>query len=158
MSNVVSGVVDKIWEKDGKYSIIIDDVFYSTYTTKPKCNEGDTITMNFTKRGRFCNADPKSIEINDAAPAAVASSEAGGKGKNKQDIIQYQAARNTAMEFLKITLEQGAVKLSAKQDAKYDELMGLLHEVTDQFFAEAANLGVVEMPDVIDNSGKYGDE
>ena len=140
------GIVEKIYEKNGMYSIIMEDIFYSTYKTKPACNEGDEVVFQFVQKGRFYNADPKTVEVVSATPAAKASAEAGGSGNNKQDIIQYQAARNTAMAFLTVAISEGAVKLPAKQADKYDAFMSLLHDVTDQFFEEAANLGPVAAP------------
>lgn len=133
----MTGVVEKIFEKGGRYSFVIDEKWYSTYRTKPSCNEGDTISFEYVVKGNFQNADPATIEVVSAtAPAKVESS-----GANRQDTISYQAARKDALVFAQMAVEVGAIKLPTKQDEKYDALMGIVLELTDEFFEGTATLG-----------------
>lgn len=67
------------------------------------------------------------------------------ENKEKRDLavqkqIQYQAARNAAIEATKLALEQGAAALPAKKEAKLDALLALIGEITDRFYEDTTDI------------------
>lgn len=138
-----TGVVEKVYEKDGRYSIVVANEWYSFNTFKPSCTEGDVVEFEFTKRGKYNNADHKSLVVVNpsASPAAAAAVSVHG---NKQDIISYQAARNSAIAFMGICLHAGAVVVPKKEADRFDNLKGLLYDLTEEFFKSSQNLGPID--------------
>lgn len=61
--------------------------------------------------------------------------------KIRQKQIQWQAARNTSIEFVKMAIENGAVKLPAKQAEKFEALLALVDEVARDYYRVTAAFG-----------------
>lgn len=57
-----------------------------------------------------------------------------------QKQIQYQAARNSAIEVIKVGVQAGAVKLPAAKDKALDALLALVDEVTIQYDAAVSDV------------------
>lgn len=154
----VTGEVARIFSNDsGTFNVkMSDDEMYGFFKTKPNFKEGDTVTFSYSQRGKYRNADPKTVVVV-AAPAAGQSATSSA-GLSNQDIIRYQAARNSALTFLQLAAQTDAVKLPAKQAEKYDALMGLVHEVTDRFYQEANVCGTLDEPASWADSGAFDGE
>jgi hypothetical protein len=144
--STITGEVVRIFRNDnGTYNVKMnDDNVYGFYKNKPTFQEGDTVSFDYSKNGKWLNADAKTVSVVSApAPGASVGSAAG---PSNQDVIRYQAARNSALSFLDIAAREGAIKLGSKQADKFDELMNLLHSITDQFFEEANICGTLVRP------------
>lgn len=140
---VAQGKVQFINNKQGIFSIKLSDGnLYGFYKNQPMCSEGDTVEFSYTERGRYKNADHSSLKV--LGKTSPQTSSSYDSGPSNQDVIRYQAARNSALEFVSIALQHGAVKLPAKQAEQLDVLMDLTMDITDKFFQDAINLGPAE--------------
>lgn len=78
-----------------------------------------------------------------AKPAAAATAYAG-YDSNRQSSIEYQSARNAAIEYLKLAVGSEAIKLPEKPAAKLKAMDALLDAYTSQFYTDVAKLGAVK--------------
>jgi hypothetical protein len=77
--------------------------------------------------------------------ASVPSSElAAWGGLTTQSKIEYQAARNSAIEFLKLVVGSGAAKIPEAQAAKQLALEKYLDRYTAQMYQDTQRAGAVE--------------
>jgi len=140
--STIEGVVDKVFKNSaGFFNVKLrDGGWYGFGKYKPKCNEGDKIGFNWTAspNGQFMNADTKSLEIKSsevvAAPSVKSSASPTTDWDSKDKRIQWMSSRNAAIEFMKIALEQGAVKIPTKQSDKLAALEAALYDYTAVFY------------------------
>lgn len=140
------------------YTIDIAGTSYGVGKYPPKAAVGDYVEFNYTENGRYKNLDNKSLrKIAEPAGAAEAplqpapsraAPSGGGNSRymsdeaktalemKKQEVISRQAARNSALTFMSLLASQEALPIaaSAKKDAKYDALLGILDEITERFY------------------------
>ena len=142
MANRTKGIVSKTGK--GKYSYYIrldgDSVYYNT-KFEPKCNEGDTVGIEFEPKGET-RANIKNIKIFERGSGAPPKQFGGGSapaasGGDRQDSIICQHSQEMAISYLAVLLEQGAVKVTGNPEAKRTQLDATLGELTVRFFKEA---------------------
>lgn len=153
MANTVCITVQKIFERNKRYSILGDDEeWYGMGFDRPSFNEGDEIQFNFTKNGKYKNVDASSIEVTNAGeskPAGnkkatssdVMSKDDYWRRKEEGDVktqreIRYQASRNAAIEFVRLGLEQDILPLSRTKADKEEQLDMYVKTYTDMFYRE----------------------
>jgi hypothetical protein len=112
---------------------------------------GDYITFEEVLKGRYKNIAPGSIrkvaapsDAPASAPAQAGSNPATAPGKAadydrvdpKQETISKQAARNTAVEFMKVLASQEAIPYGKTADAKkkFEQLSAMLEKFTEDFY------------------------
>lgn len=152
--STISGYVEKIWAnpmkgKNGKpdwtsYAVVVDGTKYGTYTTNPKCKEGDFITFEASQSGEYWNAEGKTIKLASppaGAPKPAATQSYGGKPSNVQAAINYQSARKDAGLFLDLALKADALDLGTKKGGRIDILEAMFDQYTMRFFSDTSNLG-----------------
>jgi hypothetical protein len=142
-----TGVVEYAGVKNGNGNCKLDDGnWYSFYKQVPTFEKGDTVSFDYAQKGTFRNGKIDTV--------VVMKGEGGTKAGSKdvpsnQDVIRYQAARNTAVQLLQLAASQDALPLPAKKADKYDALMGMFYELTDTFYSEAATCGASAGADVV---------
>jgi hypothetical protein len=119
------------------YAMVVDGNRYGVGNKPPAAKPGDTVSFTATQNGNFLNADVKTLTVVANAAAAVAS--AGGlskpvgtaSGDYKQDVISRQAAYNTAIAFVQLAVDAGAIPgVGPKTSAV--EKYSLLEAMVDQ--------------------------
>lgn len=114
----------------------------------PRVKAGGYYKLAIERNGKYINmargTKPEPIDASDsdpvatpAAPSAGRSSYAAGDDK-RQEAISRQAARNTAVEFMRLLAEKDALVLpaaSAKSAARYEAMRATLEQLTNEFFA-----------------------
>lgn len=113
-------------------------------------NKSGGSTRGGSSRGRGRNDDDDDADEDDK-PAKSRGSRGGksdkpAKGGDKPAVdwdlkdekIQWQAARNSAIELAKIALQGEALKLPAKAADKLDALEAYVQEKTEQFFRDVS--------------------
>lgn len=153
--STITGVVTKIWANQTKvgttYAIVVDNVRYGLYKTKPSCSEGDYVTFEAEQKGDFWNADPKTIKKAEGGPTQPAVASTGGgsyatKQDDRQDSIIYQSSRKDALHFLEIAVAAGVVDLGTKTAGKKIEALNLfVDKQTQRYFEDVKNLGHTEV-------------
>lgn len=144
----VSGIVEKIWQNqldtgDTTYTIVIDGERYGCYTNEPKCKAGDSVELNYTSKGKYKNADVKSIK-KVAAPAGAAPKAAYGGKRNDdvQNAITYQAARKDALQLTEILVSLDILDVGNKsKGAKVDVVLKYVDGLTKRFYEDTKTLG-----------------
>jgi len=120
-------------------------------------DEGNTVEIEVertTARGGKENVylnSAKLVSGGAAKPAAGAAAGGGNGGGGRghysdatQQAIQYQAARNSAIEYLKLVVGANACKLPEKEASRLKALDALLDSYTAQFYADTSTLGAVK--------------
>ena len=151
MQGKVAFVNERNWQGKTLHSfkLVDDEALYVCGTVKPRINKGDFVTFEAkpNPKGQMV-VDLNSMQAKEAevVTAGIAGKAAwGGKsGYNddkRQRTIEWQAARNSAIAAAQVILGNGALKMPAKESAKYEAVMALISELTKQFFEETATLG-----------------
>lgn len=148
----VTGTVQGISNKNGIYSLGIgegDNVdWYGFYKTEPQCNKGDTVEVGFTRKGRWLNADPKTLKVVGAgsAPSNATRGSVGGNAQpdNRQASIVMQSSMKTATDIVRLLIDTGAVSVGAAKTAgakakAFDIVMDTHAEVTRRLYNRATH-------------------
>jgi len=125
------------------YDLIMDNGDkYGLGPFRPKhIADGDYVSFEVEYNGNFKNVARGSLQKEakpaGAAPASRAAPAAAyAKAQdNRQEIISKQAAANTAIAFVKMAIDTGAIKLPAKNAA--DTLLAITSEYTAVFYKKA---------------------
>lgn len=151
MQGNVAFVNEKNWNGKTLYSFKLqnDPTLYTCGMTKPTVSKGDYITFEGkeTNNGRF-EVDVRSINVKKAEVVTPNKGYFRDDSK-RQETIEWQAARNSAIAAAGVILQAGALKLPAKEADKYSVVTMLISELTHKFFKETKTLGVeLEIPKV----------
>ncbi len=149
--------IKKIFQRGQFWNVISEDEeFFGVGTNKPSFNEGDTISFEYTQRGRFMNAVPQTISVVSRGEASSPRSKPAAKAKSapakedwgarnkywedkeKRDIIiqkgiRYQSSRNAAIEVVTSAVSNGAISLGSKKAEQLDNLLDAIDIVTERF-------------------------
>lgn len=145
------------------------DGFFGCGISDPKVKKGDTIEFDYEIVNGRSTVVVDTINLLSAAPSErsgvssePSASSGGGRsdaqyweGKAKRDIendeyrrsndirIQYQSARNAAIEVAGILVEAGLIQIPEKKGAGYDVVMGKIEDLTNEFFQKTSNVGAI---------------
>lgn len=151
----VSGVVDAVKDFPTRtgatmYSLIVDGGRYGCGSRKPACKPGDTVTFDMVQKGEYKNIEMSTLVVEAGVPRQPArSSSGGGFSDNRQETISKQAALNTAISFVKMVVDAGALpgttaKLSAED--KYGIIEGLVDRKVQEFYEFSTGSALAEGP------------
>lgn len=155
MQGRVTFVNEKPWNGKTLYSFKLanDEALYMCGTDKPSIAKGDFIEFDaeLNPRGQSL-VKTKSIKKKESevvTPSSGAGREAYWQDKAKSDDtrqskIEWQAARNSAIAAADVILKNGALKLPAKENAKYDAVMALIGDLTSVFFEQTKTLSTAK--------------
>ena len=135
MSDKVVGVVEKISQRGKAFNINVDGTWYGFGFEEPDFSEGVTAEFEVVKRGRFMNVDNKTFKVVDEKSAPKKGS-TGGKGSygDVQRSINWQSARNAAIEVARIGVEAGAISLGSTKAKKLDALFAFIDNTTERYY------------------------
>lgn len=124
------------------YDLIMDGQKYGLGKFPPKfVNSGDYVTFEVEMNGQYKNVARGSLKKlpkpeGTTAPTAKAATASYAKAQdNRQEIISKQSAANTAIAFVKMAVETGAIKLPAKNAG--DTLLAITKEYIGTFYKMA---------------------
>lgn len=149
-----SGVVGKVNPRNTKvgitYSFVLDgpdDKWYGTFKDTPP-NEGDFVQFEYVTNGAgFHNVDMKTLTTT-AAPegdttVSAPAKKAFASSSNKDANIQWQSARNAAINLAAVAVDGGAIALGGgKADAKLEALLIQVNRMTLDFFDQSMEVSV----------------
>lgn len=160
MSDFVQGQVQAVSKSQkGFYSLRVNDDWYGYAMKNPGVDKGQEVAFSFTSKGDFKIIDGDSFEITKKEAAPVS----GGSGNSRdgywekkaevdkvqQRIREHHAARGTAVDLVKVLVENGAVKLPSTENKRYDAVLALTDELTERFYQDIGerfyNNGEVEL-------------
>lgn len=145
------GYLDRIFSKpyQGKmlYSFKIrdNDTYFRLGEKQLKCKEGSKIKFEANEKNGV-NPDDVVVEAvtsqTEQAPRATTNKESYWDAKEARDIetgkiIQYQAARNSAISVADLILKNDGLALPSDTPKKYQVIMDLVNSLTVRFFDEA---------------------
>ena len=121
------------------YSFMVDNQWYGCGFDNPNVEKGDTIEFTFTKGTYGLDVDVSSItkKSNTAVKSAATNKTGVSVAGDRQVSIVYQSQHRDAVSFVQFAVEQGAIKLPAKQADKYDVLLELVQGLTVQWCLDA---------------------
>lgn len=140
VTGVVSSITPRQWNNKTLYSLTVSGVNYGAGDRQPACSVGDTVSFTATKKGDYNNIAPNTLQVVPAAAGAPATPAVSAHDV-RQRIIQYQAARNSAITAVDILLKAEAIKLPAAQAKKADAILALIDELTDRFDSDTLEIG-----------------
>lgn len=149
MSDKVTGIVQKI-TKNKAYSVLVEEDWYGAGFNKPEFSEGYEIEFDVVMNGKYKNM-ANVVVLNDTpvaptniTPAKASNKTSGGtfskdsywENKEQRDIriqkeIRFQASRNTAVSFVQVLLESGAI--ASYEKAAATKKAGILEEVLNHY-------------------------
>ena len=120
---------------------------------KPNANKGDFVSFGYKEGGNGRHSvDVKSIQVKQAEVVQAGAAPMGRMESTfdkRQETIEYQAARNSAIAAANVILTAGALKLPAKEADKYKVVVELIHDLTGRYFAETKTLGKGPAPEEV---------
>lgn len=143
--------ITKIHEKETSYGKMYDFEFSDgnkvgagKYLPKG-FSAGDYVQYEYEQKGNYKNLRSGSMSKLDKPAGVAAPAPAGGKttftrnDDKRQEIISKQAALNSAISYVTLLQNAGALPIpaSAKQDKKADLILGLLNHFTGHFYKQA---------------------
>ena len=133
-----TGELKRIMSRGKAWNIQVGSDWFGYGFEEPAAKEGDTVEFQWEQKGNFRNVVKGSMSVVGQGVAAPAPAKANSYA-DRDTSIQYQSSRKDALAILPILLEQGAVSLPSKKDAKFDACMALLNEITNTFFLDIGN-------------------
>lgn len=154
MSNEITGVIQDIRTRSvagGKtaYNIVIAGQEYGAGLFAPKADVGDYVKFELDESRGYKNVAKGSLKVskNKTPPAEQAAVQTAAKPSynntfdTRQDAISRQAASNTAIAFLALAQNVGALPAAgAKKGAALEALDAMLKKYTEHFYEQ--NTGV----------------
>lgn len=158
MTMQVTGTIEKAHTNaQGYKSILVDDVWYSTYKTDYSSLEGQPVKFTAVQKGQYFNVkgDVEPATNGAAAPAPRANqapAPAAQANVDRQASIVLQSSYKTAADLLGNLIAADKVAVGAKGKA-YDAAVGLLDELAAHIFRSCINPqrffeGIAEEQDV----------
>lgn len=151
MSETASGVVgwvgSKKFGKKNLWSFKFDgeEDFFRTGETDPNLKQGDVISFDWSVNNNgYKVVDVSSIEKSQAAKPEVKAQGGSATAKaaigydQKQRVISYQAATNSAIAIAKIAVENDMLKLGA-QNKKLENFNQVVTEIADELVVQYMN-------------------
>ncbi len=159
--STITGVVQKIDTKfiqklnKNMFDIIVNGKAYGIGMYAPRdVAEGDTVTFTATEeqwpkveRGTLRKASAAEAS---AAPAAPTKAYVANSFDDRQAVISKQAALNTAIAFVKMALDSGAINLGSSGPAK----LGIIEAAMFEFAAKFHQFSTGETVEVPEVAGK----
>lgn len=149
----VQGFVSKINVKPTQYGnmhdLVVNNTFYGAGKYPPKgIAVGDYVQFEATQKpgSKYWNVAPGSLTKMDkpagvAPPTAAPTYNGGNKGfDDRQTVISKQAALNSAMTFVSLLTQAGALPIAKKDmtPAKAaDAVLGIVDHYTDLFYKQS---------------------
>jgi hypothetical protein len=147
------------WNVQLRSSKTGDVAWFGCGFMEPPFKEGDEV--QFTYSGQWKTIERESVKIlsrrpsqpgntgnqqYSRQPAANSGKDAYWKNKEERDIkkdeiIQRQACRNTAIAFVDLALKHDAVALPTKKADRYDALLALTEEVAIELYNRNHSIG-----------------
>lgn len=138
-----SGVVFKLYPSNyggGSFRLENDQTYYNSQGPLP-ANVGPGVSVEFEAgdlRGKGRQIQGTVNVVQRAAASAPATS--GASLGERESSIQYQAARNSALEMVGLLLQGEAVKLGDKLSGRVTVLEALVDKYTADFYADTLTL------------------
>lgn len=160
----VTGVVESITSRDtqyGKmYDVTINGKKYGAGKYAPKAGVGDAVEFIAEQNGKFFNIGRNTLkQIDHSAVGVTTETTAASATKGtwpartadtswdeRQATISKQAAINTAIEFTRLAVEAGAVKLPSKEADKFGVLEMIVLQQASRFH-EVSTGRVMQVPE-----------
>lgn len=157
---VVEAKQERLTKAGVTYDLTVDNIKYGFFTSKPACEQGDTVSFSASKNGNFWNANAKSLKLVERASATTIQGSTGTPSvsnqsqtnttkpawipdKDRQDSIIYQSSRKDAIAFLQLLQANGLIDVGKSKSiaGKMAALEIFLDGYTHRFFEDTKNLG-----------------
>lgn len=144
----VQGRIDYINTRDTSagttYDIKVNGVRYGLFKDKCPYPEGSVVKFEVRERGQYKNVVKGSMELVEEVQKEMTGS-GGDNGTSfsdkRQTSIQFQNSRNLAGQVLASLVQADAIVMpKTDKAARYDAMLGLLDDLTWQFFEEVEGL------------------
>lgn len=145
----VSGVIQQIKTKKvgakqtTAYDLNVNGQWYGYGFYAPKANEGDYVTFEATQNGNFHNVERGTLKVGKAPPEEAKQATGGsvrqavGSYDARQDAISRQAASNTAIAWLTLLHNAGALPAGSKSKGSQQEALDVIRREYEKEFYES---------------------
>ena len=129
-----------MWIRAGKerYAGIVEEGNLVNLTTSEAKKRGSDVITVYCDKVELAQAASKPAQAKGAASAP------SGDWANRQSSIEYQSARNAAIDYLKLVVGSNAIKLPEAPAKKLKALDVILDAYTAQFYTDVALLGALK--------------
>jgi hypothetical protein len=146
------------------YSFCVDGEWYKTGFDNPNLERGYQVKFEYTEGqyGKDVNMETLKKKQGEAPKVSQGKSAGGYQKKGgppkedyvardkywaqkeindgvRQNTISYQAATNTAVDIIKVALDQDALSLGSKKADKLDNLVAIVLKVADELYGQYLN-------------------
>lgn len=149
VSGVVERITDRKFGNSTLYSVKVGGNFYGMGKTKPNFREGDSISFSSDLNARGYQEVKGEIKLEQRTATTTTTTGTGARAgylpdREKQAVIARQAARNSAIALLQVGASFGILPLPKAEKDKFDALLTLCDQLTDDFVDYAMNGRVSE--------------
>ena len=156
MTETVKGVVEVISNRGKAYNIKVDGNWYGFGFESPGFEEGTVVEFDVKANGKWKNVDNDTLKVLGKSTAPKKEAAETYSGGNREDywskkeerdvVVQrqicYQASRNSALSFMTLLMEAGAVKMPTKQADKVAVMEEVLNHYTVMFTEATFDYGL----------------
>lgn len=133
----ITGVLDKCYERNGKFSVNVNDTWYSTWKNDYRDLEGQTVTFEAesVRKGNrtYWNVAGDVEVVKQAAPAG--GSAAPVSADARQQSIVLQSSYKIGADVLGSMVAAGALSLGTKKADQYGALLDYLDEIAVRIYS-----------------------
>lgn len=143
VTGVVSSIGETPWNGKTLYSVTVNGTQYGCGDKRPPCSVGNNVSFSAQQKGKYMNVVPNTLTVlADAPPVAPSAGNYSSGGQDtRQRIIQYQAARNSAIAAVAALIQADAIKLPAAVAKRGDAVLALIDSLTDRYDTDALEVG-----------------
>ena len=158
MSKVI-GTVDRIKQHGRAYNLQVNGEWYGFGFNQPDFEEGTEVEFDIKMRGRYANVDTSTFKVVGQG-SGKPSGHASGKSPSRdvQGSINWQSARNAAIEIVKVGVEAGAVSVGTAKAKKLDNILALVDNLTERFYFDTDAVAQGDIESVIGQKAESTDD
>lgn len=128
----VTGVIEKVKKHGNATNICVNGEWYGFGFGEFTFDEGDTVSFDTKRRGKYLNVVEDSMTRAEGKAAAKASS--GSNYNTTQKSIQWQSARNAAIEVVNFAVLNNIASVGTTKAKKFDTYLALIDTVSERYF------------------------
>lgn len=134
----ITGVLDKCYERNGKFSINVNDTWYSTWKNDYRDMEGQTVSFEAesVRKGNrtYWNVAGDVEVIKQAAPAGGGAASSTPADARQQSIV-LQSSYKIGADVLGSMVAAGALSLGTKKADQYGAMLDYLDEIAVRIYS-----------------------
>lgn len=140
MAKTITGVVEKVFVKNGNTALLIDGTWYGAGKGKVNVEDGQEVTFEVEYNGKYANVARGTLRTNSAPASEKSAAPAVKAADGRQQAIHYQSSRKDAIEVAQAAVTSGFVTPPTKKADQLEWFLALVDNLTDRFFNDCESV------------------